>query len=640
MAKGLNYERRMMLANRFSKPAPKPAPKPIPKAMSYNRFGVPKEDREVDTPTKIFGEAVKFLLPSPSMIKQAVQDPSGTIRGGAELVSLGNPVANTMRAINLLQGEGFSLYGADMSDVEQFVELASLYPGGKAVSVPLKAGAKLLDVGIKGAARRTTPDILSAASGGLLRGGPVSAARKAPEPDEFDKIINTAKAEDPTLGNVVPEDTPTSVFRSELDWDPEMSVNYKKAREKITMDLLSRQRGADGEDPTLIIPLIEDSIAALDDEIGNLSIRNYNHNDLEDFLGKISDPDEYTLADSTLAKRADELVNSIDDDAVVWGVDPEAWLRETGRSGNVDDVRGLLEGLDMGASSLVNEAEGILRGTTRLPRQGSAGAPSRGPSPSSTNPRAPRGGSSGAPIDPITGNYMPQPNERRFASGASVLARAESQSLSSQAADKATQTAINRLKRQLGRELNIREVQIIRSKAKESGPEFYTAYQDFASHPDNYDRIVKVAAENERKIKALDEEIASVSSRKAKKLREALKTEEITRQNAEFAQAHDPSKGLKDNAEQILTGKTSAVGGIQITSKNANDLDNAASLRYDKLFKSGDPIINTEFPNGKPDSWAKIVDWGIKNSPRYTKYLSVPDGLKQMQYDLYLTHLI
>jgi hypothetical protein len=53
------------------------------------------------------------------------------------------------------------------------------------------------------------------------------------------------------------------------------------------------------------------------------------------------------LADSTLAKRADELVNSIDDDAVVWGVDPEAWLRETGRSGNVDDVRGLLEGLDM-----------------------------------------------------------------------------------------------------------------------------------------------------------------------------------------------------------------------------------------------------------------------------------------------------
>jgi hypothetical protein len=134
MAKGLNYERRMRLASRFSKPAPKPIPEPVPKAMSYNRFGVPKEDKEVDTPTKIFGEAAKFLLPNPAMIKQAVQDPSGTIRGGAELVTLGNPVANTMRAINLLQGDGFSLYGADMSDVEQFAELASLIPGGKAVS--------------------------------------------------------------------------------------------------------------------------------------------------------------------------------------------------------------------------------------------------------------------------------------------------------------------------------------------------------------------------------------------------------------------------------------------------------------------------------------------------------------------------
>jgi hypothetical protein len=144
MAKGLNYERRMRLASRFSKPAPKPIPEPVPKAMSYNRFGVPKEDREVDTPTKIFGEAAKFLLPNTAMIKQAVQDPSGTIRGGAELVSLGNPVANTMRAINLLQGDGFSLYGADMSDVEQFTELASLIPSGKAVSVLNKAATKVV----------------------------------------------------------------------------------------------------------------------------------------------------------------------------------------------------------------------------------------------------------------------------------------------------------------------------------------------------------------------------------------------------------------------------------------------------------------------------------------------------------------
>ena len=193
----------------------------------------------------------------------------------------------------------------------------------------------------------------------------------------------------------------------------------------------------------------------------------------------------------------------------------------------------------------------------------------------------------------------------------------------------------------LKRSLNDRERQIIRSKAKESGPEFYTAYQDFASHPDNYERIIKIAAENETKIKMLDDQIASAAAKKkAKKPIQQLKTQEITRQNAEFAQAHPPGKGLKDNPEGILTGKTSAVEGIQITSKRANDLDNEATQRYDKLFKAEDPIINVEFPDGRPDSWAKIVDWGIKNSDKYKKYLSMPDGLNQMRYDLYLTHLI
>jgi hypothetical protein len=135
MAKGLNYERRMKLANRFSKPAPK--------ATSYNRFGSGVRDRELDTPTKILGGAANLLLPSPSMIKQAVQDPSGTVRGAAELVSLGDPIANTMRGINLVRGKGFSLYDTDMSDVEQAAELAGLFPGSKAVSAPLKAAARV-----------------------------------------------------------------------------------------------------------------------------------------------------------------------------------------------------------------------------------------------------------------------------------------------------------------------------------------------------------------------------------------------------------------------------------------------------------------------------------------------------------------
>jgi hypothetical protein len=78
----------------------------------------------------------KALLPNPAMIKQAVQDPSGTIRGAAELASLGDPVANTMRGINLVQGKGFSLYDTDMSDVEQAAELAGLIPSGKVVRAP------------------------------------------------------------------------------------------------------------------------------------------------------------------------------------------------------------------------------------------------------------------------------------------------------------------------------------------------------------------------------------------------------------------------------------------------------------------------------------------------------------------------
>ncbi len=353
MAQGLNYDRRVKLANRFSTPAPK--------APSYNRFGSGIKDRELDTPTKVFGEAVKLLAPSPSVIKRAVLDPKGTALGAAEVASFASPIANAYRAYNLLSGGDFSVTGANMEDIEQALEIVGLIPTGKAVSIPLKTGAKLADVGIKAAARRTSPDAISAASGGLLRGSPVRAGRRAPEPDEFDEIVNAAKAEDPTLGNVVPEGTAPAPFRSELDWDPEMSVNYEKARKKITMDLLGRQRGSAGEDPTLINPLIDESIAALDSEIANLTMRNYNYNDLEDFLGKIAEPDDYIVADITLAKRADELVNSIEDDAVVWGADPEAWLREAGYSGGPEDVRGLLEGLDMGAASLVDEATSLTR---------------------------------------------------------------------------------------------------------------------------------------------------------------------------------------------------------------------------------------------------------------------------------------
>jgi hypothetical protein len=231
MAKGLNYERRMRLASRFSKPAPKPIPEPVPKAMSYNRFGVPKEDKEVDIPTKIFGEvATGFLLPSPSMIKQAVQDPSGTIRGGAELVTLGNPVANTMRAINLLQGDGFSLYGADMSDVEQFAELASLIPGGKAVSVPLKAATKVVTNpmvrgGIISGAKAIGPSLgrglTSGGFGELFEGVSEAAsagARRASAARTTEPLVGAIETPKATTARAVP--TPAGLEDWEKGFDP------------------------------------------------------------------------------------------------------------------------------------------------------------------------------------------------------------------------------------------------------------------------------------------------------------------------------------------------------------------------------------------------------------------------------------
>ena len=101
----------------------------------------------------------------------------------------------------------------------------------------LSVASKGLLRGVGDAASRTSADALSAASGGLIRGGPVRATRAAPEPDEFDAIINAAKAEDPTLGDVAPEGTAPAPFRSEDDWDFDMSVNYAKARQRIMDDL-------------------------------------------------------------------------------------------------------------------------------------------------------------------------------------------------------------------------------------------------------------------------------------------------------------------------------------------------------------------------------------------------------------------
>lgn len=166
MAKGLNYERRIRLANKFSKPAPK--------ATSYNRFASGIQDRELDTPTSILGGIATTVLPNPSMIKRAIQDPTGTALGAVEVASLVSPIANAYRGYNLLSNGEFSVTGADMSDVEQAVELASLYPGGKTVSAPFKAAAKVAPkVG------RVAGDVALSPVGMLLGTGGVGAGNYA-----------------------------------------------------------------------------------------------------------------------------------------------------------------------------------------------------------------------------------------------------------------------------------------------------------------------------------------------------------------------------------------------------------------------------------------------------------------------------
>ena len=139
----------------FSSPAPEEKAKAKP--MSYNRFGSNRiPDRELDTPTRVFGEVAKAVLPDPATLKRAAMDPTGTVKGAAEVASLASPIANAYRAYKFLSGDGVSVTGASMSDVEQALEVAGLYPGGKLATIPFRSGAKIIprvadDIAITGA---------------------------------------------------------------------------------------------------------------------------------------------------------------------------------------------------------------------------------------------------------------------------------------------------------------------------------------------------------------------------------------------------------------------------------------------------------------------------------------------------------
>jgi hypothetical protein len=97
---------------------------------------------EVDTPTRVFGEAAKAVLPDVGVLNRAVRDPIGTAKGVAEVASLASPAANAYRAYKLATGDGFSVTGADMEDVEQAVETAGIIPTSKVVAAPFKIGMR------------------------------------------------------------------------------------------------------------------------------------------------------------------------------------------------------------------------------------------------------------------------------------------------------------------------------------------------------------------------------------------------------------------------------------------------------------------------------------------------------------------
>jgi hypothetical protein len=154
------------------------------------------QGRETDTPTGAFGGAVKALMPDPEVLRRAANDPVGTAQGAAEIISLVSPAANIYRGIRMATGRGFGVAGGDMEDVEQAVEVAGIIPTGKAVTGPLKVGLDVLDYGVRGAARRTSSDMLSAASGGIVRGTPKpvrQARKKVATPED----INQASWGDP-----------------------------------------------------------------------------------------------------------------------------------------------------------------------------------------------------------------------------------------------------------------------------------------------------------------------------------------------------------------------------------------------------------------------------------------------------------
>ena len=150
------------------------------RGASATRFGMGMQDREEDVPTKVFGAIAGGILPNPTILKRAAQDPTGTALGAAEVASLASPIANIYRAYKLAKGEGFSVTGAGMEDVEQAAEVGGLMPTGKVVTGPLKVASKIAPkVGRVAEDIALSPVSMLLGSGGMGGGNIARATREA-----------------------------------------------------------------------------------------------------------------------------------------------------------------------------------------------------------------------------------------------------------------------------------------------------------------------------------------------------------------------------------------------------------------------------------------------------------------------------
>ena len=172
---------------------------------------------------------------------------------------------------------------------------------------------------------------------------------------------------------------------------------------------------------------------------------------------------------------------------------------------------------------------------------------------------------------------------------------------------------------------------------------YQDAYAEIVTNPE-YAKVIKSDAayyqkEKERLTSLIEKTKNQRKSTKA--LKEELKT--LEKHNPEsrdyLARAHDPAADIASGYNLYLSGERRLFEGITVTSKKANDLDNIAKKRFDKLTPEQAAV---EFPDGYPDTWDKILNWGAKYSRSVKeggRYYGRLNARELMRNDYFLTHL-